>query len=107
MTENATFNYNEGVLMSVVDNITGDTTTYTYYLVGQPHAGRLQKILQPDDSSITYTYDVLGRVETLTTDPDDSDVNSEVYPTQYEYDAARATSGRCGTRSIPRVVPRA
>ncbi|MEZ6073131.1 MAG: RHS repeat domain-containing protein [Pirellulales bacterium] len=49
------------------------------------HAGRLQKILQPDDSSITFTYDVLGSVATLTTKPDDA--LSTEYATQYEYDA--------------------
>jgi RHS repeat-associated protein len=49
------FTYNpDGKLAGKTDHLTGETTTFTYYPVGQAHAGLLQSAASP---AVTYTFD--------------------------------------------------
>ncbi|MEM1108240.1 MAG: putative Ig domain-containing protein [Planctomycetota bacterium] len=78
-------------LRSLTDN-TGETV-YAYYSPTDPqettpggasHAGRLKSITQPNGTSITYTYDIAGRVATVTTQASAADTPRT---TTYTYDA--------------------
>jgi len=90
-SESASFTYNDGdAIETIIDN-TG-TTSYTYYdetsnrqetAPGPSHAGKLERIDYPNGTSVAYTYDTLGRVETLTTQASNT---ATANTTTYDYD---------------------
>ncbi|WP_204101894.1 MULTISPECIES: hypothetical protein, partial [Spirulina sp. CCY15215] len=73
------WNFETGQLLSITDP-TG-TTTYHY----DPNTGAFAGIDYPNNSSIRYQRDELGRVEKVTVKPDKNGATE--YVTEYEYDA--------------------
>lgn len=64
----------------VADNNWTTQRTYAYHsTAAQPGYGRVSTITQADSTTLTYTYDLLGR-QTFTS-------GSGTYPVRYEYDA--------------------
>ncbi|MEO1237185.1 MAG: hypothetical protein AAFX76_10390 [Planctomycetota bacterium] len=87
--ESAAYTYGLNDELRTLTDHTGQTT-YAYYSLDDPqsptasHAGRLKSITQPNGTSITYTYDIAGRVATVTTRASAADTPRT---TSYTYDA--------------------
>jgi RHS repeat-associated protein len=59
---NVSYTYANGQLSSVKDNVSGNSITYAYNAVGGMASRALKQIKYPDNTTLDYLYDSLGRV---------------------------------------------
>jgi YD repeat-containing protein len=77
-TETASYEYNLNDAVTVMTDNTGNTTN------AFDAAGRLSAIIYPTGARVSYGFDVLGRVTSLT---NKASANGTAYVTRYGYDA--------------------